>query len=211
MILEQIEHYLRDEITKLPQNIYDLPGLTSKKSQNFLYNICKNKTVLEIGCFCGASTVAMAEGARKVYTVDNWKNIETVAVNNTFAQYISDPKQLFLNNILDYKNIELISEDIISAKALNIITNINTTNKLDVVFYDASHKYEDVLAFLMLYEGLFRNCILIVDDYNFVGVQDALSTYKKHCTKNLIKEYLINTFVEDNNNFWNGLAIQVYI
>ena len=194
----------------LTEEIYNLPGLTSPRSQDFLNKICQDKNVLEIGSFCGASTVAMAHSARKVSTFDNWKNQETVAVLKEYEDIIIDPQMEFLKNTKTYNNIDMYSMDIFERDCYDNIHELHKEKPFEVIFYDASHEQEDVTRFLMLYEELFQDTILVLDDYNFPGVAQALT----FCTTNLenppIKEFLIRTAGESKDHFWNGIAVQIF-
>ncbi len=194
----------------LPNKIYNIPGLTSPRSQTFLNKISKDKNVLEIGSFCGASTVAMATCATRVSTFDNWENQETVAVLEKYENIIIDPKAEFYKNTKEYSNIDMYSVDVFKKEGYSRIMELHKKKPFEVIFYDASHNQEDVTKFLMLYEELFQDCILVLDDYNFPEVQQALTL----CTQNYqvppLKEFLIRTAGESKDHFWNGIAVQIF-
>lgn len=196
--------------TNLSDRIYNLPGLTSPRSQTFLNRIAKDKNVLEIGSFCGASTVAMAESAKKVSTFDNWQNQETVAVLEKYQNIIINPKEEFLKNTKDYSNIDLYSYDIFKPDGFRKIYKLFEEDPFEVIFYDASHTQQDVITFLMLYQDIFKNCILVIDDYNFPEVQQAITFCTLENPNPPIKEFLIRTTGESKETFWNGIAIQIF-
>lgn len=201
---------LENKDIHLPQEIYNIPGLTSPRSQTFLNTISSNKNVLEIGTFCGASTVAMARSAKKVFTFDNWENQETVAVLEKYQNLIIEPKEEFIKNTHEYNNIEMFSMDVFSVEAYQKIHELNERYSFEVIFYDASHTYEDITKFLLLYEELFRDCILVIDDYNFPEVQQALTLCTQNNKVQPLKEFLIRTAGESKDHFWNGIAVQIF-
>ncbi len=194
----------------LPNEIYNLPGLTSPRSQTFLNKISQDKNVLEIGSFCGASTIAMASSAKHVSTFDNWENQETVAVLEKYENIIIDPKLEFYKNTKAYDNIDMYPFDIFKKEGYSRILELHKKNPFEVIFYDGSHKQEDVTKFLMLYEELFQDCILVLDDYNFPEVQQALTFCTKEYEVQPIKEFLIRTAGESKDHFWNGIAVQIF-
>jgi precorrin-6B methylase 2 len=202
---DKIEHALNTSAT-LPQSVYDTQGLTSPKSQGFLNLISKDMKVLEIGTFCGGSTVAIAESARSVVTVDNWEQIEVLSVDKTLRNYVSNPRKEFLKNTKNYNNISLIDGDVFSIevfKALQI-------QEFDVIFYDGSHSTEDIFKFMLLYECMLQNTILIIDDYNFESVKTGIEIGLQNLKLKVKNKWLIDTGKESKDDFWNGISIFIF-
>lgn len=208
--IRNTESALESTATPLSQEIYNLPGLTSPRTQTFLNKISKDKNVLEIGTFCGACTIAIASSAKSVVTVDNWENQETVAVLEDYQHHIIDPKAEFFANIKGYNNIEMISGDIISVDVMRELIARNKEKHFDVIFYDASHDLVDMMKFLLLYQDFFRDCILVIDDYNFSDVKSAITYGTENYNIKPVKEYLIPTNGESKDHFWNGIAVQIF-
>jgi len=208
-LINNLQNALNNNIV-LDSKIYDIYGLTSPTSQNFLNVISKDMNVLEIGSFCGASTIPIALSAKKVYTVDNWQNIEINPVNDIFQKNIINPKKTFFENTKKYDNIVSLDGDIFSKTIFKQISNINTINNIDVIFYDGSHTMYDIITFIKLYEFLLENCILIIDDYNFLSVKDGIKIGLNNIKKTPIKTHIIETKKESKKTFWNGVGIYVF-
>lgn len=202
-----IEEALLKNEYNLPKEILDIYGLTSPRTQAFMNLIAKNNTVLEVGAFCGATTFAMAfDNNSRILTIDNWCGGDSIPVNGDFHNEGINPKEYFLSKIGEYKNVDYIEGDIFSREVYNEIIS----KKFDIIYYDASHELNDIICFMMLYYPMFKDSIIIFDDWNFesvrVGVNEALSelglVYKYK------KEILTNG--ESKETFWNGLSVFIF-
>lgn len=199
---------IEDILQKTNNQIYkkwNICGLTSPKSQHFLSLICKNKNVLEVGYYKGASTIPIASTAKYVLTVDNLSFIESVPIKNI---NIGNTNQTLEYNLLtrNITNVDIINDNIFSENTFNKINKMN----FDIIFYDASHKIEDVFKFLMLYEKTLNNKILILDDYNFESVREAVNFFINTKSKVIKYKKEIITNSESLNDFWNGIGIFVF-
>ena len=105
---------------------------------DFLYNRAKDmKSIVEIGSWKGRSTHALASGCKngKIYCVDHWRGSEgdiTLGLSQK-----EDVYQVFKENTKEFKNIEIkrgFSHEI--AQEFH--------KKVDMVFIDAGHVYEEV-------------------------------------------------------------------
>jgi len=183
---------------------YNICGLTSPKSQHFLNRICKNKNVLEIGYYKGASTVPMALSAKSVIAVDDLSMTETIPILNI---NIGNNNETFSENLKKYNvtNVTTIVGDIFSEEVFNTIKK----HTYDVIFYDASHTTEDILKFLILYESIINNTIVIFDDYNFESVQTVVDYFINIKRKYVIYKKEIITDGESLDDYWNGLGVYI--
>jgi len=194
------------EYSILDSSIYEIDGLTSPRSQNFLNLISLDQNVLEIGSFCGASTVAIANTAKNVVTVDNWEDKEVISIDKKFINIINNPKEVFKHNTIGYDNINSISGDIYSEAVFKQLIS----NSFDIIFYDGPHELEDIYTFFMLYETLLVDTILIVDDYNFDTVKEGINIGLDSIKiKPKWLEYIV-TDGESKDTFWNGLEIIIF-
>lgn len=124
---------------KLPTFILEIPSLTSETSQSFLNTICSNGkyNVLEIGAYCGASSMAMLyNNIINLTVIDLW-NTHEVKPNNSMIESIDiiDPKKEFLKNTKDY-NISILDGD---AFGIEIFKELEKREKYDIIFYDGPH------------------------------------------------------------------------
>jgi hypothetical protein len=206
--INTIETLLSKNDFHLPEKIYNIYGLTSKTSQTFLNNICSNKNVLEIGTFYGASTFAMAYNNNStVLTVDNWEGTETIPVNSVFKKkMIFSAKDHFLEMKKNFSNIEYIEGDIFHQTTYQQLI----TKKFDIIYYDGPHDVESIIKFIMLYQPLFKECIVIFDDYNFESVKIGIDLSMNELKMDYKYKKEIITQGESKDTFWNGIGLFVF-
>ena len=123
---------------------------------NFLSELSKNrKIIVEIGSFEGGSTLKLAKNPNcKVYAID---------------PHLEGSFNKFKQNIRNYKNIVPIikkSEDAID----------DVTEKIDFLFIDGSHKYDDVLKDFILWSPKVRDGGIVAfhDSYNIEDVRKVV-------------------------------------
>jgi predicted O-methyltransferase YrrM len=195
----------------LPDMVYNMHGLTSPTSQTFLNQLCDGypKNVLELGCYCGASSVAMSYGNKiNLTVVDNWSEIEDKPADDSINfKHIENPRDEFLKNTALF-NIDIIEDDI-----FDVETNMQLINRdFDIIFYDGPHNIEMILGFMLLYSPLFKNeTVLVIDDYNFPSVQMGVEMAFDEIGHDIIKyKKEILTDGESKETFWNGLGIFIF-
>ncbi len=102
--------------------IYDradkITGATTREELQKLAELSKDKTVVEMGCDLGRSSVVLASVANKFYTVDNFS-------------YRAEAKEHFLKNMTGL-NYTLLEEDSSNAST-------KFTEPIDVLFIDGDH------------------------------------------------------------------------
>lgn len=136
---------------------------TSKEEQEILCRYAKGGTVLEIGSYDGASAMAMAKVAERVYCLDPF--LEDPAVNQNIYPSIAK----FLINTIPYGNINLFfgtNREILPLLRPNAFT---------FVFVDGSHTYENAL-FDIYYAKILAREYLAIHDCNWPGVKRAIET-----------------------------------
>lgn len=193
---------------KIPYFINELHGLTSPKSQAFLNTICSGEKlrVLEIGAYCGASSVAMLHNNDiELTVVDIWNEIETQPQNtNIDLGQVKNPKKEFLKNTKKYK-VDIIEGD---AFSMEVFTELEKREKFDIIFYDGPHDVESIIKFFLIYLNFaHKGTTIIVDDYNFHDVQYGIEGAKKHIGIDFNFEKRILTGGESKLTIWNGLYI----
>jgi predicted O-methyltransferase YrrM len=106
-----------------------------------LKQLAQGKTVLEIGAFQGRSTVAFAQGAKYIVTVDHFGGDEfTEMVGSQLSR--ETVIEAFARNTKPYMNkITCVVSDMY--KALPFLN----PRDYDVIFYDAGHTAEDAKFF----------------------------------------------------------------
>jgi predicted O-methyltransferase YrrM len=121
---------------------YHISGFLHDDEAYHLKRESYDKMVLEIGCFYGKSTVCMAEGAKKVVTVD------TFTVSGNGAEQTKELNKevyaSFLDNCFGYPNILLRK-----GRSIDVVPPL-TSEWFDLVFIDASHDRDSVLEDIRL-------------------------------------------------------------
>lgn len=124
----------------------DVPGWLTEAEGSELSRIATGKDVLEIGSYCGKSTICMAQTATSVTCVDYWDGRGTAVPANTWDS--------FKRNVRDYgvdHNVKTLNPDAMPP-----------TESYDVVFIDGDHAKESVKADISKAIGSLRQDGLIV-------------------------------------------------
>lgn len=144
----------------------------------------QNKVVVELGSWLGSSTRFILQHAinAKVIAIDHWSNDIKDYGNGGSTDASSDPGiekigtlwETFLVNCWDYKDrlypVRAYTQDgLKKLKDYDIVA--------DVVYIDASHSYEDVLADITLSRELWPNAQIVGDDYAWESVRRAVHEY----------------------------------
>ncbi len=123
-----------------PKSALDIQGWMFPEELAWLSEqAAKSSSVAEIGCWKGRSTFALLTAcAGTVYAIDHFQGSDgepehAEALDGSVAEE-------FLRNCGDFRNLRMIVRDSLSASRLF------GAGELDMVFIDASHRYEDVLA-----------------------------------------------------------------
>jgi len=208
--VRRVEEALIIDDYYLPELIYRHHGLTSPKSQTFLNQLCRGGKlkVLELGCYAGASSLAMLfNNDVELTVVDNWSAVEDRPANESIPYTpIENPREIFLS-LVDNLNVDVIEGDI-----FDVEVNLNLIQKrFDIIFYDGPHNLELILGFMMLYAPLFKpGTILVIDDYNFPSVQMGVEIGLDELGLSTVYKKEILTDGESKNDFWNGLGIFIF-
>jgi SAM-dependent methyltransferase len=147
----------------------NIPGWMSVKELHWLAGqAAKQHTVVEVGCWMGRSTAALATGGGTVYAVDTWQGSEE---HRDIMKQLT-PENLFKSfqhHTADIKNIVPIKAPSLEA--------VKAFDKIDMVFIDGSHDYENAKADIMAWkEKLSPGGLLCGHDYEYSpGVKQAVS------------------------------------
>ncbi len=110
----------------------DVDGWLTEEEGRFLATSAIKKRVLEIGSYCGRSTICMAQTASLVHVVDTFDGQGTPRPRDTH--------KLFWQNIARYGCAGKIIEHV--GKAEEQVPNLN--KNFDLVFIDGAHDYQSV-------------------------------------------------------------------
>lgn len=162
----------------IANTVYQTKGLLNKHDETkLLFDLASNVpngcNILEIGSYCGLSSICLAYGAlnsnNKLYCITQWQN---------------DISLIWRSNV--YQNG--LNATVIYGDANNILNNIKF-DRLSLVFIDAEHKYFDVQTqFTAIKPSLIHNAIVAFHDY---GRQ--YPDIKKYCDELVVNQELIDT------------------
>ena len=212
-LIEHIEkslHWSDLEVSKLTQNILDIPGISSNKVKMFLNNLCSlpNSKYLEIGVYRGATFCSAIYGNDiKAIGIDNWSSpfIKPANPNHKlgfYQQKSQNPKDEFLNNVKKYAN----TKNVEAYMANYLDFDYSTIEPVDIIFYDGETKFYDRYNIIKKLLPVMKNeCIFIFDDWVWEN-DKALQSIQD---SGLFIKYQKNIYTngEDPNDYWNGLGI----
>lgn len=199
---ESVEKAFKN-ISKLPQSILDIDGMSGDKTRHLYNNICSldKAHYLEIGTYKGSTFVSsMYKNNISGLCIDHWKEF--------------GGKDHFLNNTKTFlTNNETF--DIIDSDCWNVIPNDIGLNKFDIYLYDANHSFEDhKRAITHFYKSMSKYFILMVDDWEcfwvkvkqgtFAGIYESKLKIHKMVEVPMFKIYHYHS---KGDTFWNGCGI----
>jgi protein-L-isoaspartate O-methyltransferase len=106
---------------------HDVDGWLTEAEGKQLFELAKGKHVLEIGSYCGRSTICLAQNALDVVSIDPHDGRGTGAPRNTL--------DTFRTNLYRYAIDNVRSSD---------GTDLSIEPTFDLVFIDGSHEFKDV-------------------------------------------------------------------
>ncbi len=126
-----------------------------------LQRLATGKRVLEIGCYQGRSTVAMATTAKHVFTMDSFEGDDFTKAEGSITKEVC--KDAFLRNTKQFDNVSLLEFDM-----YDMLENLLPSN-YDFIFYDAGHSADDTKFFLDWAESVPDDTIIALHDYKPEG------------------------------------------
>lgn len=152
--------------------IYTSPGIegwTSGEELDWLYQRARGmRTVAEIGCYKGRSTHALLSAGAHVIAVDHFRGSKDEPEHAIAAENDGIYRD-FERNVGHFPNLSIMRMASLEAAAMF------GDGVFDMVFIDASHKYEDVKADILAWGPKARR-LLCGHDYcaSWPGVMQAV-------------------------------------
>jgi predicted O-methyltransferase YrrM len=140
----------------------DIQTACTRAELERLAALARNRTVLELGSYLGASTVTMASVARRVHAVDpHGPDIDGLGYQSTVGPLVE--------NLDRYRVRERV---LIHVGVSGDVVPLLPPGFFDLVFIDAMHQYDDVVDDLGLCLRVVRSGgTLAFHDYGLAGVQ----------------------------------------
>lgn len=186
-------------ISKIDENLKLMEGMSGVKTRHFYNNLLtiEGSRYLEIGTWKGSSVCsAMCGNSGSVVCIDNWSEF-------------NGPKDVFLENFEKYKgrnDAKYIESDC-------FLLDITTIGKFNIYMYDGNHSYDSHYKSLTYFIDVMDDeFILIVDDWNWIDVQNATMDSIKDLNLNVLwsKEIKLNNegdTTHDKEGWWNGISV----
>jgi hypothetical protein len=192
--------------SKLTEEIFKIPGMSSKKGRSLLNNICslEGAKYLEVGTWMGSTFVSA------LYKNEN-TILKAVAIDN-FAEFNSgNVKQKLLENINNFLVTTTNKIKFYDTDCFNFDINKICDEKFNIYFYDGEHTVNSqYLAFTYYNDILSDTFIAIVDDYNWSYVKDGTQKAFKNLNYQILYEqFLPSKYNGDLDSWWNGTYIAV--
>lgn len=139
------------------KNFYEVFGYTNPMECMTLQRFGAGGSCLEIGAFYGKSTIAMAEVAVLVYTVDTFKS----DANGEKQMDTLTTFDAFKKNIEGYDNIVIV-------EGLSYVVVPKIRFEFDLVFLDGLHDYENTARDIRVcWPKLKIGGTMVLHDYGF--------------------------------------------
>jgi predicted O-methyltransferase YrrM len=149
-----------------------IEGFMSADELSWLYEQAKEmETIVEVGCWKGRSTSALAQGCRgQVYTVDHFGGSPSEIDGAHEEVKYGDIFAVAQNNLVQFENVKILKMSSLNASRLF------TDYSVDMVFIDAEHTAEAVLIDLAAWSKKAKK-LLCGHDRDFEGMFKALAVF----------------------------------
>ena len=180
----------------LPLNLH---GGFSKYNQHSLQEIFEQndiKRAVEIGSWLGLSSSFIASNVKeRLYCVDIWEIQEEQAQHASWKAIGDTLYDQFLSNMIHLN----LTDKVVPIKLPSQEAVINFNDKVDLVFVDGSHKYENVKHDILEWsKHLEDNGIICGDDWGVPvsDISEGVVRAVKECSQ------ILNKKIETNVTFW---------
>lgn len=134
------------------------------------------QSVIEVGSWLGRSAKYILKTAPncKLYCIDTWKGSIEHEARAEWAALLPNLYETFIVNMWEHQ-ARVTPLRMESLSGLQKCCTMNT--KPELIYLDASHEYEDVLADLVQCGYLFPDVPIVGDDWRWKGVKRAAQEY----------------------------------
>jgi hypothetical protein len=188
-----------NNITKLPQEVFDLPGMSGRCNRIFLNELLSipGRRYLEVGCWKGSTAISALydNDFSQAVLIDNFSEFNTPS-----------PEEEFINNLNRFKE-HLHGKIIFNKKdCFSIVLN----DHFNIYFYDGTHTVETQKKAFTYFDSILENrFIAVVDDWNWDYVREGTFQAFEELQYKIIKQWDIFTPGNNSKNWHNGLFIAI--
>lgn len=160
-------HSTQDNLEFRSNEYADVPGWLTDDEGRYLRKLAEGKRVLEIGSYCGRSTIWIGTSATEVHCIDTWAGDSTPAAGmDMFAAFKANLQRYHVGHkVFTYRGH--------SSNVINLVPGF-----FDMVFIDGDHTYPSVKTDIELaLKVLSPGGILVFHDYDRAcdpGVKQAI-------------------------------------
>jgi hypothetical protein len=147
----------------------------------------KSMSILEVGSFTGSSAAIFAERFKRVYCVDSWSDIGLSDASQAMWKSQGYTKEILEN---EFDKTVAQFDNVTKIKGESIEIAFNFTEKVDIIYIDASHDYGSVKADIIAWKRHARQFITGHDfwpgrfDGVIQAVREVLGEPEKVCIDN---------------------------
>lgn len=200
-------------LSKLPPPYCNLKQLLPPNGHSFYLNasclekLCQHNkisTVIEIGSWLGASTrhiASLLPNNGHLYAVDTWLGSVEHSQNPSWEKLLPTLYEQFLSNTIHAQ----LTDKIIPIRMTSLQAAIalqSLMGKVDLIYIDAAHDTESVLADLNAYYPFIVNKsgILCGDDWMYPDVKKAVIQFAQQHNLSVYWDYNFWFMKEENNH-----------
>jgi len=164
----------------------DLYGWFPEENEETLKKLIKEndvKTVIEIGCFLGKSTKFFVEQGCVVISIDTFEGSKDINASAEVQKRLPTLYEQFVFNMKELGIEKRIA--VLRGTSEEVFTSLSDPQKVDLVFIDGSHEYEDVKKDIEMWSTRAQK-VICGDDYTDVhpGVKKAVDELLPEANKN---------------------------
>ncbi len=165
------------------------PGWFGEGTDQLLSSVLNHDTrvVVELGAWLGMSTRFIADVAPNatVISIDHWQGSPEHQTSEEWRSMLPTLYETFLALCWRYRD-QIIPLKMTTVEGLKKVHQFGV--EPDVVFIDAEHSHEAVMAELELAHRLFPHALLVGDDFDWQPVQSAVQAFAESNNLNVERE-----------------------
>lgn len=183
--------------SKLDDTVLNMVGITGRKTRmlyNNLGNTVDATVVIDVGAGTGSSTAAFLKNNDNVtaVVVDDW------SIHGSSGEFSGNVKAANVTNlVVSPENVDVVS-----------------LPKANIVLYDSFYENGATERLIKKLSGAFADvCVLIVDDFNWSGIEQQTRDAIAQIAHDVIYEKVVKTDydTEATTSYWNGVGVFVLL